>query len=66
MYTRTALLLSLLALSACSITTRTPSVKAAQQAPDFTLPDQAGDNVALSDLTGSDGYTLLVFYRGHW
>jgi len=66
MFKRALLLLTLFTASACGVTTRTPSVKAEQKAPDFSLPDQAGSLVSLSELTGSDGYTLLVFYRGHW
>ena len=34
-------------------------------APDFTLPDQDGDPVALSSFRGR-GPVLLVFYRGFW
>lgn len=34
-------------------------------APDFTLPDEAGRDVALRDLRQA-GPVLLVFYRGHW
>jgi hypothetical protein len=33
-------------------------------APDFTLPDEAGNPVTLSSLRGQP--TLLVFYRGFW
>jgi cytochrome oxidase Cu insertion factor (SCO1/SenC/PrrC family) len=33
-------------------------------APDFTLPDDAGNPVTLSSLRGH--MTLLVFYRGYW
>ena len=34
-------------------------------APDFTLPDQLGNPVTLSE-TLAQGPVLLVFYRGHW
>lgn len=43
-----------------------------QKAPDFTLPDQDGKPVALSDLisskspTGKPGAAMLIFYRGFW
>jgi len=46
-----------------------------QKAPDFTLPDQEGRPVALSDLRSAAGASgakpaavgvLLIFYRGHW
>ncbi len=33
-------------------------------APDFALPDETGQTVALSSLRGHP--TLLVFYRGFW
>ncbi len=32
--------------------------------PDFTLPDQAGQDWRLAD--HRDAATLLVFYRGDW
>ncbi len=35
-----------------------------QQAPDFTLRDQTGKRVSLSDARGQK--TVLVFYRGYW
>ena len=42
-----------------------------QRAPDFTLPDQDGHPVALSDRLASSGDkpaggALLIFYRGYW
>lgn len=43
-----------------------------QRAPDFTLPDQNGQQVALADLltgkrpNGEPGAALLIFYRGFW
>jgi len=36
-----------------------------QKAPDFTLPDQNGKQVALTDLLSPNG-AILIFYRGHW
>jgi len=36
-----------------------------QKAPEFTLPDQHGKNVALADLLSPNG-AVLIFYRGHW
>ncbi|SMB95857.1 alkyl hydroperoxide reductase/thiol specific antioxidant/Mal allergen [Hymenobacter roseosalivarius DSM 11622] len=36
-----------------------------QTAPDFTLPDAAGNPVALSGLR-RQGPVILVFYRGNW
>jgi hypothetical protein len=36
-----------------------------QKAPDFTLPDQNGKPVALTDLLSPNG-AVLIFYRGHW
>ncbi len=38
--------------------------KIGQQAPDFTLRDQAGKRVSLSDARGKKA--VLVFYRGYW
>ena len=38
--------------------------KVGEEAPDFTLPDQQGNPVKLSDLRGQPA--LLVFYRGYW
>ena len=46
-----------------------------EKAPDFTLPDQNGKPVRLSDLLaspppsasrGTGPWVLLVFYRGYW
>jgi hypothetical protein len=36
-----------------------------QKAPDFSLPDQNGKQLALADLFSPNG-TVLIFYRGHW
>jgi hypothetical protein len=36
-----------------------------EKAPEFTLPDQNGKQVALSDLVSPNG-AVLIFYRGHW
>ncbi len=48
--------------------TRLPAADAAAsggQAPGFTLPDEQGRPVALSEALAG-GPVLLVFYRGHW
>jgi hypothetical protein len=43
-----------------------------QKAPEFTLPDQDGKTVALTDLisssapNGKPGGAVLIFYRGFW
>jgi hypothetical protein len=37
-----------------------------EKAPEFTLPDQNGKPVALSDLASSARAVLLIFYRGYW
>ena len=39
-----------------------------QKAPDFTLPDQDGKDVALSELLAAPNTraVLLIFYRGYW
>ena len=39
--------------------------KAGQPAPDFTLPDAAGQPVSLKALLGR-GPVVLSFYRGRW
>ena len=41
------------------------SVKAGEQAPDFTLPDVFGNEVTLSDLL-KQGPVVVTFYRGEW
>ena len=40
-------------------------VKAGDAAPDFTLEDQDGKPVTLSDYRGKKT-VVLVFYRGYW
>ena len=37
-----------------------------QKAPDFTLPDQDDNPVALADLLSGSKAALLIFYRGYW
>jgi len=36
-----------------------------EKAPEFSLPDQNGKSVALTDLLSPNG-AVLIFYRGHW
>jgi hypothetical protein len=36
-----------------------------EKAPAFTLPDENGKQIALTDLLSPNG-TVLIFYRGHW
>ena len=36
-----------------------------EKAPDFSLPDQNGKQIALADLLSPNG-AILIFYRGHW
>ena len=36
-----------------------------QKAPEFDLPDEAGNRVTLSSLLET-GPALLLFYRGYW
>jgi hypothetical protein len=36
-----------------------------EKAPEFTLPDQNGKQIALADLLSPNG-AVLIFYRGHW
>ncbi len=41
------------------------ALKVDQQAPDFELPDMAGNMVSLAQLH-ADGPLALIFYRGLW
>jgi hypothetical protein len=43
----------------------TGAPRVGQKAPSFTLPDQNGKPVALTDLI-SQKAAVLIFYRGHW
>ena len=36
-----------------------------EKAPEFSLPDETGKQVALADLLSPNG-AVLIFYRGHW
>jgi cytochrome oxidase Cu insertion factor (SCO1/SenC/PrrC family) len=36
-----------------------------EKAPEFTLPDQNGKQIALTDLLSPNG-AILIFYRGYW
>ena len=49
----------------CRLQPRDPPKTAAEPAPDFTLPDHEGNDVALADLL-QQGPVVLIFYRGHW
>ncbi len=40
-------------------------IKAGDKAPDFTLEDQDGKRISLSDFRGKKA-VVLVFYRGRW
>lgn len=40
-------------------------IKAGDEAPDFTLEDQNGKRISLSDFRGKK-VVVLVFYRGRW
>ena len=42
------------------------ALAAGQQAPDFTLADENGKPVSLSELIGPHAAVLLIFYRGYW
>jgi hypothetical protein len=44
---------------------RTSAVGAGELAPDFSLADQNGNRVTLSDARGQSP-VVLVFYRGYW
>ena len=60
-------ILLLLAVSATDVFAQTVSkpLGAGVFAPDFTLMDQNGRKVSLSDSKGKSP-VLLVFYRGYW
>ena len=47
------------------IARRAGSVVAKDTAPDFSLPDQAGNTTSLAALTAR-GPLVIVFYRGFW
>jgi hypothetical protein len=46
----------------------TGAPRVGERAPSFTLPDQDGRPVSLTDVLSSAGThaTILIFYRGHW
>ena len=44
---------------------RTAPIAVGEVAPDFTLEDQSGRKVTLSDARGKSP-VVLVFYRGYW
>jgi cytochrome oxidase Cu insertion factor (SCO1/SenC/PrrC family) len=44
---------------------RSGPIAAGEVAPDFTLSDQSGRKVTLSDARGKSP-VVLVFYRGYW
>jgi len=44
----------------------TGAPRVGEKAPEFTLPDQNGKPVALTDLLSSSHGAVLIFYRGHW
>jgi hypothetical protein len=45
------------------LSTQAPRI--GEKAPEFSLPDQDGKQVALSDLVSPNG-AVLIFYRGYW
>jgi cytochrome oxidase Cu insertion factor (SCO1/SenC/PrrC family) len=44
----------------------TGAPRVGEKAPQFTLPDQDGKDVALADLLGKSKAVALIFYRGFW
>jgi len=48
-----------------AVTQRTAPVTIGDTAPDFTLEDQNGRKVSLSEARGKSP-VVLVFYRGYW
>ncbi|MEP6703754.1 MAG: peroxiredoxin family protein [Acidobacteriota bacterium] len=61
----TAALVLFAALGTFAQTARTEPVTVGEIAPDFTLSDNAGKKVKLSDAV-KDAPVVLVFYRGYW
>jgi hypothetical protein len=43
----------------------TQAPRIGEKAPEFTLKDQNGKQIALADLLSPHG-AILIFYRGHW
>jgi len=52
-------------LQSLSTTARKTPISVGDVAPDFTLEDQNGHKIALSDARGKSP-VVLVFYRGYW
>jgi peroxiredoxin len=50
-------------LDAVDFAARAPKI--GEPAPEFTLPDQRGEQVSLSELV-REGPVVLIFYRGEW
>ncbi len=50
-------------LDAVDFASRAPKV--GEQAPEFVLPDQRGEQISLAELR-RDGPLVLIFYRGEW
>jgi peroxiredoxin len=44
----------------------TGAPRVGQKAPEFTLSDQDGKDVSLSDLVSKSRAVSLIFYRGFW
>ena len=44
----------------------TGAPRVGQKAPEFTLSDQDGKDVSLTDLIGRSKAVALIFYRGFW
>lgn len=51
-------------LDAVDFATRAPRL--GDEAPEFTLPDQRGEEIWLSALLRQVGPVVLIFYRGEW
>lgn len=62
---RTAAFVLLVASSAFAQETRTAAIKIGDIAPDFTLSDNSGKQVTLSEAVKT-APVVLVFYRGSW
>jgi len=58
---------TLVSIIACNwrLHTRTPPVSETKKAPDFSLPNPAGEIVTLDTVTAT-GPAVVVFYRGYW
>jgi hypothetical protein len=53
-------------LRTAAVPPSTGAPRVGQKAPEFTLSDQDGKDVSLSDFIGRSKAVALIFYRGFW